>query len=201
MCNCTGEKATTMSESKGTKKLISYNSPNTGKHPVRGMATKEFYGYKRRGDQFNVWESDMRVRPDLFVDISTPAPKQPRSMPSHRGRPQELANVLGVRATAEAVQEMPAPPTAIDTVPNEPDPYELPSPLEMAPRESTLNVPLNTLDWGGEVNKGHLKKLAEQDITTLADLIPLTEDNVLAIKGIGAGVTRALFTKLKERNV
>lgn len=205
-----------MSEAVGNKVLISYNSPNTGKHPVRGMSTKKYYGYRRRGDQFEVYESDMRVRPDLFRAI-VPISSGPPSMPSHRGRPQETANVLGAKAVAEAVQEPPAPPAAIDTVPDEPDPYELPPPLEMEPGEdvvtrldydprdnihnAVLNFPLETLDWEGKINKRHLSLLAENDILTLGDLIPLTEDNVLSIKGIGAGVTRALFSKLKEKNI
>lgn len=205
-----------MSEAVGKKILISYNSKNTGKHPVRGMSTKKYYGYRRRGDQFEVYESDMRVRPDLYIDISSPIPES-TYMPSHRGRPQEAANTLGAKAVAERVQEPPPPPVELDTVPNEPDPYELPSPLEMVPGKDVvtrldydprdnihnvvLDMPLNTLDWEGKINKRHLSLLAENDITTLGDLIPLTEDNVLSIKGIGVGVTRALFSKLKEKNI
>lgn len=197
-----------MTQAIGNKILISYNSPSIAKHPVRGMSTKTYYGYRRRGDQFEVYESDMRTRPDLFRPIETKP--EPRGVPSHRGRPQESANVLGVKAMAEAVQELPPPPAELDAVPNKPDPYELPPPLEMGPtvnvdqRDSihniTLDLPLNTLDWDGKINKRHLSILAENDITTLGDLIPLTEDNVLGIKGIGAGVTRALFSKFKEHN-
>ena len=208
-----------MSESRGPKVMISYSSKNVGKHPVRGMRTKEYYGYRRRGDQFEVYESDARTRPDLFVPIG-PVDQGPPSMPSHRGRPQEAANVLGAKAVAEAVQTPPAPPAILEivegTVPNEPDPYELPPPLEMKPGEDVvtrfdydprdnihnvvLDFPLETLDWEGKINKKHLSLLAENDILTLGDLIPLTEDNVLSIKGIGPGVTRALFSKMKENN-
>ncbi len=196
-----------MSEAQGEKVLISYNSPNRGKHPVRGMRTKEYYGYRRRGDQFMVYESDMRTRPDLFVAIGpVDKPDKPPSTPSHRGRPQEMANVLGARAVAEAVQAPPAPPSEmveVDTVPNEPDPYELPSPLEMRPEtEDGMALILSEIDWSGtKVNKRHLSLLKMSDIKTLGDLIPLTEDNVLAIKGIGEAVTRALFSKLKEHNI
>lgn len=197
-----------MSESQGQKVLISYNSPNRGKHPVRGMRTKEYYGYRRRGDQFEVYESDMKTRPDLFVAIGpVDKPDKPPSTPSHRGRPQEMANVLGARAVAEAVQALPAPPSEmveVDTVPNEPDPYELPSPLEMVPDETEdgMALILSELDWSGtKVNKRHLSLLKMSDIKTLGDLVPLTEDNVISIKGIGPNITRALFSRLKEYNV
>ncbi len=197
-----------MSESQGQKVLISYNSPNRGKHPVRGMRTKEYYGYRRRGDQFEVYESDMKTRPDLFVAIGpVDTPDKPPSTPSHRGRPQEMANVLGARAVAEAVQALPAPPSEmveVDTVPNEPDPYELPSPLEMVPDETEdgMALILSELDWSGtKVNKRHLSLLKMSDIKTLGDLVPLTEDNVISIKGIGPNITRALFSRLKEYNV
>ena len=207
MCNCTGQEASNMSEAVGNKVLISYNAKSISKHPVRGMSTKTYYGYRRRGDQFEVYESDIRVRPDLFRPINTKP--EPRSMPSHRGRPQEAANVLGVKAMAEAVQEAPPPPVAISAEPNEPDPYELPSPLEMSPQEDIEFAPgtlydtrlewdLGMFNWEGKINKRHIGLLAESDIKTLRDLIPLTEDNVLAIKGIGPSVTRALFSKLKE---
>ena len=194
-----------MTESLGQKVLITYNSPSLGKHPVRGMSTKTYYGYRRRGDQFEVYESDMRVRPDLFRPAAQPPPRTIPTVPSHRGRVQETANVLGARAIAEPVPEPPAPPEDLDTEPHEPDPYELPPPLEMAevPKDGSatiLEADLSTIDWGKTINKRHLKLLAENDITCLMDLIPLTEDNVLSIKGIGANVTRALFTKLREHS-
>lgn len=194
-----------MSEAVGKKVPIIYTSKSVAKHPVRGMATKEYYGYRRRGDQFDVYESDARVRPDLYRLRDVPQPTVP-TRPSHRGRPQEKANVLGASAVAEAVQAPPAPPAALDTEPNEPDPYELPPPLEMEPRPdvvlvSDIDLPLSGFVWKGKVNKNHLKILADNDITMLGDLIPLTEDNVLSIKGIGAGVTRALFAMLKEHRM
>lgn len=202
-----------MSQATSKKVMIIYNSPNTGKHPVRGMATKEYYGYRRRGDQFMVSESDIRMRPDLFRPVAPieSTPSVPARRPSHRGRPQEMANVLGAKAVSESVQPAPPPPppVEIEAESDEPDPYELPPPLEMKTvkydqgdniHNVVLDQPLETLKWDGKVNKRHLSILAKNDITTLADLIPLTEDNVLSIKGIGEGVTRALFSKLKENN-
>jgi len=184
-----------MTESVGQKILIEYSSKNTGKHPVRGLATKTYYGYRRRGDIFEVYESDARVRPDLF----RPANVQPQTpfRPTHRGRPQEAANVLGATAISQAVQKPPAPPepVTVEEV-QERDPYELPSPLEMP--DDPLAQTLDSFDWERSINKRHLKILADNNIIMLRDLVPLTEDNLLSIKGIGANVTRALFSKLEE---
>jgi hypothetical protein len=47
--------------------LVRYMHPNRGQHPVRGQATKTFYGYRSGGqDSFLVHREDIRLQPHLF---------------------------------------------------------------------------------------------------------------------------------------
>ena len=189
-----------MEQAPGRKVLIIYSSRSAGKTGVRGMATKEFYGNRKQGDQFEVYEADMRMRPDLFRPVAPPKPPQIVAKrgeligqnPSVITDKNRLAIAAKKEVDAASLQAPPAPPP--------PEPIVEETVKDNVPDQ--LSARLNTLDWKGtKVNKNHLKLLMSNGITTLNDVGDLGIDgdaDLLAIKGIGEGVVNELYTMLEK---
>lgn len=190
-----------MEQAPGRKVLIIYSSRSAGKTGVRGMATKEFYGNRKQGDQFEVYEADMRMRPDLFRPV---APPKPPLIVAKRGAlvdPNQAAiladkNRLAIAAKKEvdAASQLQAPPA-----PPPPEPLVVDADIieDQVPTEITAR--LNTLDWKGtKVNKNHLKILMSNGVTSLGDLDNTNEVELVKIKGIGDTVVGELYHKRDE---
>ncbi len=159
-----------MKTTPGSQTLVMYNSHSSGRRTAIGPATKTKYGYRKHGDKFMAFESDIKVRPDLFVPIvvddSSPLIR------SSEDQPTRIA---------------PSPP---------PPPILLESDYEFMDMEVT-EVPLSGYEWD-HVNKGYLKILNDHNINYLSDVADLPEEELLAIKGIGEAVTRELKNKVRE---
>lgn len=184
-----------MEQATGKKILIIYNSRNTGRQTVTGPVTKQSYGYRKDGDKFEVYEADMRVRPDLFRPVK-PLP--------------QAAPVVGVRGHGvrrrQVVQETPDGPQL--SAPPPPPPPKKIVPMERGEEivhvlttlpDSKLEWPIEELDWSDtKVNAGHLKLLGDHGILTLADLDKTSEAELLKIKGIGEATVRSVYA-MKDR--
>lgn len=179
-----------MEQATGQKVLIIYQSRSDGRHTVTGPATKTAYGYRRRGDKFEVYEADMRTRPDLFRPAN-PAPAPQRIVARRGGREAPVGQPVPATIPAGAP---PPPPTPLGKM----------YPVTAAEVEAAKPVlpddkllwPLAELDWSGtRVNSGHLGLLAEEGIKRLKDLEKTNEAGLLAINGIGEATVLALYAQ------
>lgn len=182
-----------MEQATGKKVLIVYQHKSTGKHTVTGAVTKTAYGYRKRGDRFEVYEADMKVRPDLYRPVNAkPKPDRVVALRSARARAEEKVRMQRRKAQTTAPPGMPAP---------EPPP----PPKHINPREDMIQepemteVPLSGFDWAGtRVNKGHLAKLSKAGIHKLSDLDETNEAMLLKITGIGPSTVRALYNMQRK---
>jgi len=196
-CNCQQEY--TVEQATGKKVLIIYNTRNAGKHMVTGSATKQSYGYRKGGDRFEVYEADMRVRPDLFRPVNPIVqPKRVVAMRSDRAdRQQRVARIIEERQ-GKPPGAVPAPPP--------PPPPEAIDRDEVKHGESVVHVlkkmpdnkmewPIEELDWSKtKVNAGHIKLLKDNGINKLSDLDNTSQADLLRISGVGPATVRSLYS-------
>lgn len=185
-----------MEQATGNKVLIVYKSRSIGRTLVTGPATKEKYGYRKRDDVFEVYEADMKTRPDIFRPVNQP-PKQ-----------EKVVGRRGDAARAKASQPRPSVERAIEGyTPVTPIAQPLPPPPKAeghtvkatTPVDSKLDWPLDKLDWSGtRINTIHLNKLQAKGVTSLRSLDNFTEAQLINIKGIGDATVRALDEKRKR---
>ncbi len=160
----------------GKQVLIMFNSHSAGRRVVSGPATQTQYGYRKHGDKFKVYEADVRVRPDLFLPVKKkPAPASPVIRSSVVDRPE--------RAVKEPVAlPLPPPPTLLDDE------------SELVDEEDLVDPLLADMEWV-KINDRHLAILREKNITTIDDIHRTTEEDLLAIKGIGIVTAKELKDK------
>lgn len=185
-----------MEQATGKKVRITYNSRNSGRHTVTGSVTKESYGYRRGGEQFDVYEADMRARPDLFRPLNPPP--RPQQIVSSRSdqiaRKERIAQVTAERQgkPAGAVPAPPPPPPPLAIEPETKHGEEVVAVLTTLP-DDKREWPIEELDWSKtKVNSGHIKLLRENGVNTLNDVDRLGTAGLLAINGIGPATIRAL---------
>ena len=168
----------------GNQILITFNSRSAGRRVVIGPATQTKYGYRKHGDKFKVYEADMRVRPDLFLPVEKkPAPASPVVRSSVVDRPE--------RAVKEPVAlPLPLPPTLLDDENEEVE-------AVWVDEEVLIDPLLADMEWV-KVNDRHLAFLREKNITTIDNIHRTTEEDLLAIKGIGVVTAKELKDKGRE---
>lgn len=188
-----------MEQATGKRIKIVYQSRSTGRHMVTGPATKEDYGYRRRGDVFEIFEADMRVRPDLFRRVNPVA--KPQKVVAKRKQAR-------TRTPAPAGQPLaaPAPPPPPKHVNPQARAHPV-TPEEFAKAASKLppervQWPLAELDWSDtRVNQSQIDLLAKNGIRVLADLSKTNEAQLLQISGIGEATVRALYAQWERYNL
>lgn len=188
-----------MEQTAGKKILIIYSSRSSGRHTVTGPATKTAYGYRKQGDKFEVFEADMRVRPDLFR-AANPRPVSNKIVARRGGgkAPAGQPTPMPVKVTTPLAADAPPPPPIKITPLGKKDPV---TPEEIAEAESVLPDdkllwPLTELDWSGtRVNKGHLKTLADNGIKRLTDLEKTNEAQLVEVDGIGPATVTAVYAQ------
>jgi hypothetical protein len=160
------------STSRGTKVLVEYLSRNRGKHFVNGFSTKEQYGYRSGGEVFEVYEADVRARPDLFRPIAGAAPR-------------------GVTIKDEKLNRR---------QPTVPTPLPPPAPEPVAEKREKWRM--EHLDHMPElfpgINARHFNILTSANISTFGDLSAYSKEELMAIKGIGEKTADALLAGLAE---
>lgn len=166
-----------MKTTAGSQMLIMYNSHSSGRRTAIGPVTKTKYGYRKHGDKFMAFESDIKVRPDLYVPVE----------PETAGNPSSP-----LIRSSEDLPTRTAPPLP-------PIPSLLENEYERGIDTEVTEVPLSGYEWD-HVNKGYLKILSDHNIRYLSDVEDLSEEELLAIKGIGEAVTRELKDKVREYN-
>ncbi len=163
----------------GNQILITFNSRSAGRRVVIGPATQTKYGYRKRGDKFKVYEADMRIRPDLFLPVKKkPAPASPVVRSSVVNRPE--------RAVKEPVAPPPPPP-----------PKLLDNESELVDEEDLVDPALADMEWD-KINDRHLAILFDKGIITIHDVHGTTEEELLALKGIGIVTAKELKDKGRE---
>lgn len=193
-----------MEHTPSKKVLVTLNSHSTGKSIVTGPVTKEPYGYRKHGDKFEVYEADMKVRPDLFKPVG----QRPKPMPT-----------VGLRSAGAkpkpSLTDMPSPdmiiePAQAPTIPPPPvhiSPQGREYPVterEFEKQESLISDdktiwPLDRLDWSGtSMNKGHIALLSKNGVRNLSDLQHTDEATLLQIDGIGPATIRSLYDQLNK---
>jgi hypothetical protein len=186
-----------MEQATGNKILIVYKSPSVGRTLVTGPSTKEKYGYRKKDDVFEVYEADMKTRPDIFRPVNQP-PRQERVV----GRRGDAARAQALQPRAQPIEKKiegytPITPIAQPLPP--PPKAEGHTVKATAPVDSKLDWPLDKLDWSGtRVNTIHLNTLQANGVTSLRSLDNFTEAQLIAIKGIGDATVRALDEKRKR---
>jgi len=168
-----------VSQATGEKVLIMYNSRNRGRQTVVGPVTKQKYGYRKHGDVFEVYEADMRVRPDLYRAVQVNdvgRPVKPEGNPAVKIRQQNP------RTLPDFVRRPPAPPPP-------PEPIVVESATVVDNPQHLANI-----EWE-KINSNHIKLLADAGVITFDDVNARSEEELLAIKGIGPVVVK----ELKER--
>ncbi len=158
----------------GNQILVTFSSHSASRRTVVGPATKTNYGYRKHGDKFKVYEADMRVRPDLFVPIE----QKPKAIP------KPVSPVVKKADKKKALPpSLPPPPTLIVG--------------ESEDIEDELEPALADLEWD-KINDRHLLILFDKDIITIGDVHRMTEEELLAIKGIGPVIAKELKDMGKE---
>jgi len=69
---------------------VKLNDGNIGDHPIRGMATKEFYGYRCSGDVFMIAIADYEISRNTYILVEDEKPAEPQKLP----QPQERREVV-----------------------------------------------------------------------------------------------------------
>ncbi|MGW8177677.1 MAG: hypothetical protein ACWGQW_02615 [bacterium] len=177
-----------MSTQASEEVLIIYNSRSMGRETVVGSVTKKPLGYRKRGDRFLVPRADMLARPDLFRPVNK------EDMPV-----QEMRRVPRRELRKPAHEPRPAPPQQpVQRTP----PQEMPPPPELARKQAPeiggLDQEIRAIDWGGTLNRSHIKALFQNNVRTLRDAREKGRDGLIGIKGIGEKIADTLLSKADE---
>lgn len=81
--------------------LVQLDDHNAAKHSVYGPATKQYYGYRKHGDQFYVWSKDAALleHSGTVRRVETPPAAPPAAQPAVPPADDDLATLWGVDAT------------------------------------------------------------------------------------------------------
>lgn len=177
--------------------LITFNSRSTGKRQVTGSATKVYYGYRKRGDEFYVARADMLARPDLFRPVN-PEPKLTPTVGLRGGRrPRPAPPQTGPSREVQQMPPQPLPPQPMSY--DEDDPHDEPVVDERQPTASLSgDAEIRQIDWGKSLNKKHVQTLYQANVRTLADVKEKGRDGLIAITGIGEKIADTLLAKAAE---
>lgn len=209
-----------MEQATGGKVLVKFNSRSSGRQTVTGPSTKTPYGYRKQGDVFEVFEADMKVRPDLFRPVNPPPERMPtvalrsdRTIPNRpEMKPVDLNRNFGearpetrkptqsgqLRPHALQAQAPPPPPKHVN-----PQSKQYPTTeqevVHWAEEVDKMDIPLSSLDWSGtRINKSHFKVLGDAGINSLRDASTRNESQLLEIEGIGPATVRGLLDLLNK---
>lgn len=193
-CSCQQELV--VEQKTGNKILIKYDPRSIGRHTVTGPATHESYGYRKKGDTFEVYEADMRVRPDLFKAVK---PRNDRAKIVATRAEQVRARRTQIRERKEAqvaAQKAPEPPPAPEPIGDQNTGSMEEIELDKIPEGQKR---LADLDWSGtRVNQSHIDLLVKDGVTCLDDLSSRNEASLLNINGIGPATVRVLMEKYSK---
>lgn len=178
----------------GPKILISYEHTNYGNHRVVGPATKEYYGYMGGGGkhQFEVYEADVRARPDIFIPVA-------------KRKEQLLAQKEAIERQLAADEQVKSP--TIDAEVSKPEPpaesVQVLTPAYAEPG-STIDSPsdeyLANLDLPQGVSTRQITALSDANIDTVAEFQAyLDEGNDLTeIPGIADASAKKLSKMVRD---
>lgn len=164
-----------MTQVPGNQVMIVFNSRSASRRMVIGPATKKNYGYRKHGDTFKVFESDVRVRPDLYRPVGNEKVKASR-------KPKPVSPVIAKAESVSVKAPQPPPP---------------PPPTLLEDEEPVVEKYLSLIEWD-KINDRHIKILMDNKIATIHDVHGTTEEELLAIKGIGPVIAKELKEKGKE---
>lgn len=176
--------------------LVHYNSPQRGKHAVRGAVSRINYGYRAGGDRFYVHKDDVQAHSTLFLVVD-PDPSPPQVEPEVLPEPAVLGAVVPSDEQEEATDELePVELEQDEVVVEEVLPEPETEPAVDAGRELFKDMDVDLLPG---VNGTLAKALKKDGITKASQVLAqLGVEGLVTLYNVGQEKAEILIAGIKE---